>query len=70
MFARSALRRGFSQRTALYDYHVNKLGASKMIEFAGYDMPAFYKAWGIVKEHQQCREYAALFDVSHMGQIK
>jgi len=70
MFARTAIKKGFSNRTALYDYHLSKLSAAKMIEFAGYDMPAFYKGWGIVKEHQQCRNHAALFDVSHMGQVK
>jgi aminomethyltransferase len=43
------------------------LGA-RMVPFAGYDMPVQYKA-GIVTEHLHCREKAALFDVSHMGQV-
>lgn len=58
------------KKTALWDYHQTKLGCNKMIEFAGYSMPAFYKSWGVVKEHQACRNYAAVFDVSHMGQLK
>ncbi len=37
-----------------------------MVEFAGYEMPLQYA--GIMAEHAACREGAALFDVSHMGQ--
>ncbi len=39
----------------------------KMVPFAGYSMPVQYPA-GILTEHLHCREKAALFDVSHMGQ--
>jgi aminomethyltransferase len=39
-----------------------------MVPFAGYDMPVQYPA-GILAEHKACRERAALFDVSHMGQL-
>jgi aminomethyltransferase len=39
----------------------------KMVPFAGYAMPVQYPA-GILTEHLHCREKAALFDVSHMGQ--
>lgn len=56
-----------AQRTPLYDLHV-KLGAT-MVEFAGWSMPVRYPA-GIVAEHNQCRQKAALFDVSHMGQVE
>ncbi|HET6518610.1 MAG TPA: glycine cleavage system aminomethyltransferase GcvT, partial [Geminicoccaceae bacterium] len=42
------------------------LGA-KLVDFAGWEMPVQYPA-GILKEHNQCRGAAALFDVSHMGQ--
>lgn len=52
--------------TALHQFH--KKHGGKMIEFAGYSMPVNY-ADGIIKEHQHCRNSAALFDVSHMGQI-
>jgi aminomethyltransferase len=44
-----------------------ELGA-KMVPFAGYDMPVQYPG-GIIREHQQTRERAGLFDVSHMGQV-
>jgi aminomethyltransferase len=55
------------KRTPLHDLHV-ELGA-KMVEFAGYAMPVNYPE-GILAEHRQCRTAAALFDVSHMGQIR
>ena len=55
------------QRTPLHALHVD-LGA-KMVPFAGYEMPVSYPA-GIVAEHRQCRDAAALFDVSHMGQLR
>ena len=45
-----------------------ELGA-RMVPFAGYAMPVQYPA-GIIAEHRQCREAAALFDVSHMGQVR
>jgi aminomethyltransferase len=52
------------------------LGA-RMVPFSGYAMPVQYDfagelarrcRGGIVAEHLHCREQAALFDVSHMGQ--
>ena len=54
-------------RTPLYDLHI-ELGA-KMVPFGGYHMPVQY-AGGILAEHRQAREKAALFDVSHMGQAE
>jgi aminomethyltransferase len=54
-------------RTPLHDLH-QELGA-KMVAFAGYSMPVSYPA-GIIAEHRHCRSSAALFDVSHMGQIR
>jgi aminomethyltransferase len=69
--ATGQVKRGFALReTAYCDYHTSKLKAKKMIEFAGWSMPAFYDGYGIIKEHMACREEAAFFDVSHMGQIK
>src|SRR6185437_8105692 len=53
-------------RTPLHALH-RELGA-KMVPFAGHEMPVSYPA-GILAEHRDCRESAALFDVSHMGQI-
>ena len=55
-----------SKRTALYDLHC-ALGG-KMVDFAGWKMPVQYPM-GIMGEHQHCRSKAALFDVSHMGQV-
>ena len=52
-------------RTFLYDNHV-KLGA-KMVDFAGWDMPVQYTS--IIEEHNNVRNNAGLFDVSHMGEI-
>lgn len=54
-------------RTPLHALHV-ELGA-RMVPFAGYDMPVQYPA-GILAEHTACRTAAALFDVSHMGQMR
>lgn len=45
-----------------------ELGA-KMVPFAGFDMPVSYPD-GIIREHLQTRSGAALFDVSHMGQVE
>ena len=53
--------------TPLHTLHL-ELGA-KMVPFAGYDMPVSYPE-GILAEHRHCRESAALFDVSHMGQVR
>ncbi len=53
--------------TPLHALHV-ELGA-KMVPFAGYAMPVQYPA-GILAEHRHCRYGAALFDVSHMGQLQ
>jgi aminomethyltransferase len=39
-----------------------------MVDFAGYEMPVQYA--GILAEHLACRTGAALFDVSHMGQVE
>ncbi len=55
------------QRTPLHALHL-ELGA-RMVEFAGYDMPVSYPG-GILAEHHHCRSAAALFDVSHMGQVR
>lgn len=52
--------------TPLHELHL-ELGA-RMVPFAGYAMPVQYPA-GVLAEHRHCRAQAALFDVSHMGQI-
>ena len=53
------------KKTYLYDEHI-KLGA-KMVPFGGWIMPVQYE--GIIKEHNATREFAGLFDVSHMGEV-
>jgi aminomethyltransferase len=53
------------RRTPLHARHV-ALGA-KMVPFGGWSMPVQYD--GIVAEHKRCRAAAALFDVSHMGEL-
>ena len=55
------------RRTPLHDLH-RELGA-RLVPFAGWEMPVQYPA-GIIAEHQHCRASAALFDVSHMGQVR
>jgi aminomethyltransferase len=52
--------------TPLYDVHL-RLGA-RMVPFAGFEMPVQYD--GILAEHQRCRTAVALFDVSHMGEVR
>lgn len=54
-----------AKKTPLFDLH-KELGGS-LVDFAGYALPVRYEA-GIMGEHNQCRDSAALFDVSHMGQ--
>ena len=53
-------------KTTPLDALHRELGA-KMVPFAGYSMPVQYPA-GVLTEHLHCRQHAALFDVSHMGQ--
>ena len=56
---------GALRETPLAARHV-ELGA-RMVPFAGFSMPVQYGS--IVEEHRAARERAALFDVSHMGQL-
>lgn len=53
------------KKTALYNEHI-KLGA-KIVPFGGWLMPVQYE--GIIKEHHNTRNFAGLFDVSHMGEV-
>ena len=55
------------QRTPLHALHLRH--GARMVPFAGYDMPVQYPT-GLSAEHKHCRAAAALFDVSHMGQIR
>ncbi len=40
---------------------------AKLTEFAGFEMPLYYK--GIVTEHMAIREDVGIFDISHMGRV-
>lgn len=54
-----------TKKTFLHEKHV-ELGA-RMVDFAGWHMPVQYTS--IIDEHRTVREFAGLFDVSHMGEI-
>lgn len=55
------------RRTPLHGLN-RELGA-RFVPFAGYEMPVQYTE-GLRAEHLWTRESAALFDVSHMGQLR
>lgn len=50
------------QQTSLYSKHLD--AGAKMVDFAGWDMPINYGSQ--IEEHNQVREHAGIFDVSHM----
>lgn len=54
------------KKTALYKVH-EKYGG-KIIDFSGWALPVQYE--GLKVEHQAVRNFAGLFDVSHMGEIE
>jgi aminomethyltransferase len=54
-----------ARTTPLFALH-QRLGA-RLIPFAGWSLPVQYE--GALAEHQAARTAAALFDVSHMGQV-
>ena len=54
------------KNTALNIEHINL--QAKLVPFAGYQMPIMYDK--INNEYQAVRNSSAVFDVSHMGQIK
>ena len=57
-------RRAFpvAQHTALFDKHL--AAGARMVDFAGWDMPINYGSQ--IEEHNQVRNDAGIFDVSHM----
>lgn len=72
-FAAAAASDEVLVKTALNELH-KELGGD-MVPFAGYELPVLYKGTengGVMKEHLWCRSIgkAALFDVSHMGQVR
>lgn len=50
----------------LNEFHTSQ--GAKMIDFAGWSMPVFYR--GINEEHLHTRDKVSVFDVSHMGRIR
>lgn len=50
------------QQTTLYHKHID--AGAKIVDFAGWDMPINYGSQ--IKEHNQVRTAAGVFDVSHM----
>ena len=54
-------------KTPLHAMHL--AAGARMAPFAGYEMPLRYPA-GDIAEHRQARRRAALFDVSHMCQVR
>jgi aminomethyltransferase len=53
-------------QTPFYSFHQEH--GAKFVDFAGWEMPISYGS--IIEEHQQVRQSAGLFDVSHMGRVK
>ncbi|MEX0963179.1 MAG: glycine cleavage system aminomethyltransferase GcvT [Pseudohongiellaceae bacterium] len=53
------------QRTSLYQKHLD--AGAKMVDFAGWEMPINYGSQ--IEEHNQVRNHAGIFDVSHMTVI-
>ncbi|MEM8789681.1 MAG: glycine cleavage system aminomethyltransferase GcvT [Pseudomonadota bacterium] len=54
------------KKTALAAFHAAQ--GARMVDFAGWEMPVQYA--GVIAEHAAARQGAALFDVSHMGQVE
>ncbi len=52
------------KRTQLYEAH---LKTAKLIPFAGFEMPIYYK--DITPEHMAVRNSVGIFDISHMGRV-
>nr|NP_609441.1 uncharacterized protein Dmel_CG6415 [Drosophila melanogaster]AAF52996.1 uncharacterized protein Dmel_CG6415 [Drosophila melanogaster]AOQ09916.1 CG6415-RA [synthetic construct] len=59
---------GEGQRTALYDFHVQKGG--KIVNFGGYALPVQYSDQSIIASHLHTRQVGSIFDVSHMLQSR
>lgn len=55
-------------KTPMNSFHRDHDG--NMVDFAGWEMPLFYKGTGLTEEHHQTRKSGGIFDVSHMGRLK
>ena len=47
---------------------LHRARGARMVPFAGWSLPVQFPD-GVLREHERCRTRAALFDVSHMGQV-
>ncbi|MCX7994785.1 MAG: glycine cleavage system aminomethyltransferase GcvT [candidate division WOR-3 bacterium] len=54
------------KKTPFYEKHLKN--NAKIIEFAGFLMPAHFE--GVIPEHEAVRNSVGVFDVSHMGEIE
>ncbi|MBP1172529.1 glycine cleavage system T protein [Paenibacillus sp. PvR098] len=54
------------KRTPLFPLYADEPGV-RCIDFGGWELPVQFT--GIQKEHDAVRQYAGLFDVSHMGEV-
>ncbi len=54
------------RKTCLYNEHCKS--AARLAPFGGWEMPIQYK--GILAEHEQTRNGASIFDISHMGEFE
>ncbi|XP_016964610.1 aminomethyltransferase, mitochondrial [Drosophila biarmipes] len=64
----SSASAGEGQRTALYDFHVQRGG--KIVNFGGYALPVQYSDQSIIASHLHTRQVGSIFDVSHMLQTR
>lgn len=55
------------RRSPLDEWH--RANGARMVPFGGWSMPLEFQR-GTVAEHMSCREFAALFDVSHLGTVR
>jgi aminomethyltransferase len=55
------------RRTALHAFH--DMHGGRFVDFTGWALPVQFET-GIMAEHNACRSGAALFDVSHMQQVR
>lgn len=55
-----------AKKTSLY--HAHERYGGKIIDFAGWALPVQYE--GLTAEHEAVRNFAGLFDVSHMGEVE
>ncbi len=53
-------------KSPLHGFHES--AGAKMVDFAGWHMPVFYR--GINEEHRHTRSKVSAFDVSHMGRLR